>query len=118
MPRVKGGIVTRRRHKRLLKRVKGYWGQRGRTYRRAKETLQRALRYAFRDRRSRKREFRSLWIQRLNAGCRANGMSYSRFVGGLDKAGIELNRQVLSELALHQPAVFAEVVAAARKALA
>jgi large subunit ribosomal protein L20 len=116
--RVKGGVVTRRRHKRLLKRASGYWGQRGNIYRRAKETLQRALKYAFRDRRTRKRNFRALWIQRLNAACRQHDLSYSRFIGGLHKAGVALDRQALSELAIHQPAAFAEVVAVARRALA
>ena len=116
--RVKGGIVTRRRHNRLLKRASGYWGNRGRSYRRAKETLQRAMRYAFRDRRVRKREFRNLWILRLNAACRQHGLSYSRFIGGIHKAGIELNRQILSELAIHQPSIFAEIVVRAKAALA
>jgi large subunit ribosomal protein L20 len=116
--RVKGGFVTRRRHKRLLKRCRGYWGARGRHYKRAKETLFRAMRYAFRDRRSRKREFRSLWIQRLNAACRTYGISYSRFIGGLQKAGVLLDRQSLSELALHQPGVFGEIVSVAKRSLA
>ena len=116
--RVKGGIVTRRRHKRMLKRAKGYWGQRHRVFKRAKETVFRALRFAFRDRRSRKRDFRSLWIQRINAACRLHGTSYSKFMGGLQTAGITLNRQVLAELALREPAVFAEIVAAATRAAA
>jgi large subunit ribosomal protein L20 len=118
MARVKGGIVTRRRHKRLLKRCRGYWGSRGRHYRRAKETLFRALRYAFRDRRSRKRSFRTLWIQRVNAACRSYGLPYSRFIGGLQKAGVALDRQSLSELAIHHPAVFGEIVGVVKQALA
>ncbi len=116
MPRIKGGVVTRRRHKRLLKQAKGYFGSRRTRYRVAKETVIRALKFAYRDRRTRKRDFRRLWIHRINAGCRLNGLSYSSFIHGLKTAGIDLDRKMLSEIALHHPEVFSEIVGKATHA--
>lgn len=116
MPRAKGGYKTRRRHKRLLKLTKGYWGQRKNVFRRAKETLERALVYAYRDRRQRKRDFRRLWQIRINAAARLNGLNYSRFMGGLKKAGIELDRKVLAYLAVNEPETFKKIAEIAKKA--
>lgn len=110
MARVKGGFTTRRRHKRLLKMAKGYFGGRGRLFKTANETVNRALVYAYRDRKARKRDFRRLWIVRINAATRLHGMSYSQFIGGLKKAGIELDRRVLAELAVADPKGFEAVV--------
>ncbi|MBL93501.1 MAG: 50S ribosomal protein L20 [Myxococcales bacterium] len=110
MARVKGGFTTRRRHKRVLKMAKGYFGARGRLFKTASETVDRALVYAYRDRKARKRDFRRLWIVRINAATRLHGMSYSQFMGGLKKAGIELDRRVLAELAVSDPSGFEAVV--------
>ena len=110
MARVKGGFTTRRRHKRVLKMAKGYFGARGRLFKTASETVDRALVYAYRDRKARKRDFRRLWIVRINAATRLHGMSYSQFMGGLKKAGIELDRRVLAELAVSDPGGFEAVV--------
>ena len=109
MTRVKRGVVARRRHKKVLKQAKGYYGARSRVFRVAKQAVIKAGQYAYRDRRNRKRQFRALWIQRINAGARINGMSYSRFVGGLKKAGIEIDRKVLADLAVHEKAAFAAI---------
>ncbi len=117
MPRVKRGYKTRRRHNRILKMAKGYRGAHGRLYRSAVEAVERALCYAYRDRKQRKRAFRRLWITRINAATRLHGMAYSRFINGLSKAGIELDRRVLAELAISDPAAFGDVVAAAKAAL-
>ena len=114
MPRTKGGYKTRRRHKRLLKLTKGYWGQRKNVYRRAKETLERALVYAYRDRKQKKRDFRRLWQIRINAAARLNGINYSRFIGGLKKAGIELDRKVLAYFAINEPEIFSKLVEIAK----
>jgi len=114
MPRAKGGPKTRRRHKKLLKLTKGYWGQRKNVYRRAKETLERALVYAYRDRRQKKRDFRRLWQVRINAAARLHGLSYSKFMGGLKKAGIALDRKVLANLAITEPETFAKLVEIAK----
>ncbi|MGH7319048.1 MAG: 50S ribosomal protein L20 [Candidatus Rokuibacteriota bacterium] len=114
MPRVKGGSKTRQRRKKVLKQAKGYWGGRRRLYRPAAETVTRALAFAYRDRRARKRQFRSLWILRINAGCRALGLSYSAFMNGLRKAGIGLDRKILAELAVSDPGAFARLVETAR----
>jgi large subunit ribosomal protein L20 len=114
MPRAKGGPKTRQRRKKVLKQAKGYWGGRRRLYKSAKDTVTRALSFARRDRRAKKREFRSLWIIRINAGCRALGVSYSTFVNGLKKAGITLDRKILAELAVSDPAGFARLVETAR----
>ncbi|MBO8144189.1 MAG: 50S ribosomal protein L20 [Thermodesulfobacterium sp.] len=114
MPRTKGGFKTRRRHKKLIKLAKGYWGQRKNVFRRAKETVERALVYAYRDRRQKKRDFRRLWQIRINAAARLNGLNYSKFMGGLKKAGIELDRKVLANLAINEPEVFAKLVEIAK----
>lgn len=114
MPRAKGGFKTRRRHKRLLKLTKGYWGQRKNVFRRAKETVERALVYAYRDRKQKKRNFRRLWQIRINAAARLNGLNYSKFMGGLKKAGIELDRKVLANLAINEPEVFSKLVEIAK----
>ncbi len=116
MTRVKRGVVARRRHKKVLKLAKGYYGARSRVFRVAKQAVIKACQYAYRDRRNRKRQFRALWIQRINAGARVNGMSYSRFVGGLKKAGIEIDRKVLADLAVHEKAAFAAIVEKAKAA--
>jgi len=110
MPRIKRGTVTRKRHKKVLSRAKGYWGARNRLFKTAKEAVARALQYAYRDRRVRKRDFRRLWIARINAAARQNGMTYSRFIEGLTKAGIEIDRKVLAEMAVSDQAAFAALV--------
>ena len=112
--RVKRGVAAHRRHKKFLKMAKGYIGAGSRLYRTARERVERALCFAFRDRKQKKRDFRRLWILRINAGSRANGMSYSKFMGGMNKAGIVLNRKVLADLAVREPAVFAQIVQAAK----
>jgi large subunit ribosomal protein L20 len=114
MPRAKGGPKTRQRRNKVLKQAKGYWGGRHRLYRPAAETVTRALAFAYRDRRAKKREFRALWIVRINAGCRALGLPYSTFMNGLKKAGVILDRKVLAELAVDDPAAFARLVETAR----
>ncbi len=118
MPRVTRGPATHSRRKKILKAAKGYRGGRRRFYKTAKETVMRARNYAYRDRRVRKRDFRALWITRINAACRENGMRYSEFVKGLREAGIEINRKMLAAMALEDPAGFAAVVEKARTALA
>lgn len=117
MPRVKRGFKARRRHNRVLKLAKGFRGSHSRLFRSAVEAVHRALCYAYRDRKQRKRAFRRLWIVRINAAVRDHGLNYSRFVNGMKKAGIELDRRVLAELAINEPAAFGDVVAAARAAL-
>jgi large subunit ribosomal protein L20 len=117
MPRVKRGVVARRRHKKILKQAKGYYGARSRVFRVAKQAVTKAGQYAYRDRRAKKRTFRGLWIARINAGARANGLSYSRMINGLKKANIELDRRVLADLAVHDKAAFAAVVEQAKSAL-
>ncbi|MFZ8814027.1 MAG: 50S ribosomal protein L20 [Thermus aquaticus] len=118
MPRAKTGVVRRRRHKKILKLAKGYWGLRSKSFRKARETLFAAGNYAYRDRKARKREFRKLWIVRINAACRQHGLNYSSFMNGLKKAGIELNRKVLADLAVREPQAFAELVERAKAARA
>lgn len=118
MPRAKGGPKTRQRRKKRLKMAKGYWGGRHRLYRTATEAVDRALAYAYRDRRARKREFRRLWIARINAAVRPLGLSYSRFMLGLSRSGIQLNRKVLAEMALQDPEGFARLARTAREAVA
>jgi len=108
--RVKGGVVTRRRHKRLLKRASGFYSANSRAFIHAREKVDRALAYEYRDRRTKKREIRALWIQRINAATRLNGVSYSEFMGALKKAGIELDRKVLSNMAITDAAAFASLV--------
>jgi large subunit ribosomal protein L20 len=115
MSRVKGGVATKKRHKRLLKLTKGYWGQRKNIFRRAKETLMRALRFAYVGRRLKKRDFKSLFITRLNSACRAHGISYSIFINKIKKLNIKLNRKMLSQLAIFEPEAFAKIIALAKK---
>lgn len=118
MPRAKTGVVRRRRHKKILKLAKGYWGLRSKSFRKARETLFAAGNYAHRDRKAKKREFRKLWIVRINAACRQHGLNYSSFMNGLKKAGIELDRKVLADLAVRAPQAFAELVEKAKAARA
>jgi len=115
--RVKTGIVRRRRHKKILKMAKGFYSGRRKHFRKAKEQIERSLVYAFRDRRQKKRDFRRLFIIRINAGARLNGLSYSRLINGLKKANIELDRKILADLAMNNPETFAKVVEAAKAAL-
>lgn len=117
MARVKTGVVRRRRHKKILKLTRGFYSARHKHFRKAKEQLERSLVYAYRDRRRKKRDFRRLWIVRINAACRLNDISYSRFINGLKKAKIELDRKVLADLAMNDAAGFAKVVESVKKAL-
>ncbi len=117
MPRVKTGVVRRRRHKKILKLAKGFYSGRRKHFRKAKEQLERSMYYAFRDRKQKKREFRKLWIIRINAACRLNDISYSRFINGLKKAGIELDRKILADMAMNDANAFSAVVAEAKEAL-
>ena len=110
MARVRSGAVTKARHKKVLKNAKGYVGSKHRLYKRAKEQLMTSRKYAYRDRKNRKRDFRKLWITRINAACRQNEISYSRFIEGLTKAGVEINRKMLSEIAINDSKMFAEFV--------
>ena len=118
MARVKGAVTAKKRHKATLERAKGYYGNKSRSYRAANEQVMHSLNYAFRDRRAKKGEFRQLWIQRINAACRLNGTTYSRFIAGLKVAGIEVDRKVLSDLAITDPAAFTALVEAADAASA
>ena len=117
MARVKNGAVTKARHKKVLKAAKGYFGSKHRLYKSAKEQLMHSGQYAFRDRKQKKRDFRKLWITRINAACRQNEISYSRFINGLSKAGVEVNRKMLSEIAINDPKAFTELVNVAKKGL-
>ena len=117
MARVKNGATTKARHKKVLKAAKGYFGSKHRLYKTAKEQLMHSGQYAFRDRRQKKREFRKLWITRINAACRENEISYSKFIDGLNKAGVEVNRKMLSEIAINEPKAFAELVKTAKAGL-
>ncbi len=117
MARVKRGVTKTKRHKKVLKQAKGYYGNKSRSFRAANEQLLHSGQYAFRDRRAKKGEFRRLWIQRINAACRQNDMSYSRFIAGLNAAGIEVDRKILADLAVHDPAAFSALVAQAKAAL-
>lgn len=118
MPRIKRGVTARARHKKVLKQARGYRGARSRTFRSANQAVNRAGQYAYRDRRQRKRQFRALWVARINAAARENGLSYSRFINGLGKAAIELDRKILAELAVNDKVAFAELAARAKTALA
>ncbi len=118
MARVKRGVTAHARHKKVLDLAKGYRGRGSKAYRVALEKVEKGLRYAYRDRRNKKREFRSLWIQRINAGARLHDLTYSRFMDGLHKAGIEVDRKVLSDIAAQEPESFALLVEQAKKALA
>lgn len=115
MSRVKGGIVTRRRHNKILKLAKGYRGSNSRRFRAANQQILKSLSYAYRDRRVKKREFRKLWIARINAAARMNGISYSTFINGLKKAGVQINRKILAEMALHDDQSFKELVGVAKE---
>ena len=117
MARVKRGVHARKKHRAIMEKAKGYYGDRSRTFRSANEAVLHAGQYAFRDRRAKKGEFRSLWIQRINAGCRQHDLSYSRFIAGLDKAGIAVDRKVLADLAVNDAATFAKLVATSKAAL-
>jgi len=114
MARVRNGVVTHRRHKKILKEARGYFGSKHREFKSAKEQLMHAGQYAYRDRRQKKREFRKLWIVRINAACRENEISYSRFIEGLNKAGIEVNRKMLSEIAINDKEAFKKLVEVAK----
>jgi len=120
MPRVKGGAASIARHKKVLKAAKGYYGARSRTFRTATQAVDKAMEYATRDRKRRKRTFRALWIQRINAAVRAHdaSLTYSRFIDGLAKSGVEVDRKMLAELAVNEPAAFGAIVDKARAALA
>jgi large subunit ribosomal protein L20 len=115
VPRVKGGTITRRRHKKVIKLTKGMYGSRSTLYRRANEAMLKSLWYAYRDRRTRKRDLRRLWIARINAAARLNGTTYSRLIYDLKKSGIGLNRKILADLAVRDPKAFSEVVKTAAK---
>ena len=117
MARVKRGVTAHAKHKKVLKAAKGYYGRRKNTIRIAKQAVEKAMQYAYRDRKNRKRTFRALWIQRLNAAVREHGLTYSRFIDGLAKAGIEVDRKVLSDIAIREPEAFASIVAQAKAAL-
>ena len=110
MARTKRGVTSRARHKKVFKAVKGQWGRRKNTIRIARQAMEKALQYAYRDRRAKKREFRSLWIQRINAGVRSEGLTYSRFIDGLNKSKIKLDRKVLADLAYNNPEAFKSLV--------
>ncbi|MDP4766155.1 50S ribosomal protein L20 [Reinekea sp.] len=118
MPRVKRGVQAHNRHKKILKLAKGYYGARSRVYRVAKQAVTKAGQYAYRDRKAKKRMFRGLWIQRINAAARECGMSYSRMIHGLDLAGVEIDRRVLADLAMHEKAAFAVLAEKAKEAIA
>ena len=117
MARVKRGVTTHARHKKVLRLAKGYRGRGSTAYRVAIERVEKALQYAYRDRRNRKRDFRALWIQRINAGAREHGLTYSQFMHGIKLAGLELDRKVLSDIAIREPEAFEAIAAAARAAL-
>ncbi|WP_310618620.1 50S ribosomal protein L20 [Flexibacterium corallicola] len=117
MSRVKRGVTAHARHKKVIKAAKGYYGRRKNTIRTAKQAVEKAAQYAYRDRKARKRNFRSLWIQRINAATREHGMTYGRFIDGLNKAGIEVDRKVLSDIAIHQPEAFKALVEKAQAAI-
>ena len=117
MARVKRGTIARARHKKVLKQAKGYYGARSRVYRVAVQAVTKAGQYAYRDRRQRKRQFRQLWIARINAGARQNGLSYSKFINGLKKAAVEIDRKVLADLAVNEKAAFAALVEKAKSSL-
>jgi len=117
MARVKRGVTSHAKHKKVLKAVKGQWGRRKNTIRVAKQAMEKAMQYAYRDRRNKKRDFKSLWIQRINAGVRAEGLTYSKFINGLNKSGIKLDRKILAEIAYDNPEAFKTIVKKAQSAL-
>ena len=117
MARTKRGVVSKAKHKKVLKSVKGQWGRRKNTIRVARQAMEKAMQYAYRDRRNKKRDFKSLWIQRINAGVRAEGLTYSKFIHGLSKSGIKLDRKILAEIAYDNPEAFKTIVKKAQSAL-
>ena len=117
MARVKRGVTSHAKHKKVLKAVKGQWGRRKNTIRVARQAMEKAMQYAYRDRRAKKREFRSLWIQRINAGVRAEGLTYSKFISGLNKSGIKIDRKILAQIAYDNPEAFKTIVKKAQAAL-
>ena len=117
MARVKRGVTAHAKHKKVLKAAKGFYGRRKNTIRTAKAAVDKSLQYAYRDRKARKRNFRALWVQRINAATREHGLTYGRFIDGLNKAGIEIDRKVMSDMAIHEPQAFAALVAKAKVAL-
>ena len=117
MARVKRGVTSHAKHKKILKAVKGQWGRRKNTIRVARQAMEKAMQYAYRDRRNKKRDFKSLWIQRINAGVRAEGLTYSKFINGLNKSGIKLDRKILAEIAYDNPEAFKTIVKKAQTAL-
>ena len=117
MSRVKRGKTCHAKHKKVLKAVKGQWGRRKNTIRIARQAMEKAMQYAYRDRRNKKRDFKSLWIQRINAGVRAEGLTYSKFINGLNKSGIKLDRKILAEIAYDNPEAFKTIVKKAQSAL-
>jgi large subunit ribosomal protein L20 len=117
MARVKRGVTSHAKHKKVLKAVKGQWGRRKNTIRVARQAMEKAMQYAYRDRRTKKRDFKSLWIQRINAGVRAEGLNYSKFINGLNKSGIKLDRKILAEIAYDNPEAFKTIVKKAQSAL-
>jgi large subunit ribosomal protein L20 len=117
MARVKRAVGAKKKRRQILERAKGYYGNKSRSVRAANEQVMRSGQYAFRDRRAKKGEFRSLWIQRINAGCRQNGFTYSRLIDGLNKAGVQVDRKILADLAVNDPAAFTKLVETARGAL-
>ncbi len=117
MARVKRGVTSHAKHKKVLKAVKGQWGRRKNTIRVARQAMEKSMQYAYRDRRAKKREFKSLWIQRINAGVRAEGLTYSKFINGLSKSGIKLDRKILAEIAYDNPEAFKTIVKKAQAAL-
>ena len=117
MARVKRGVTSHAKHKKVLKAVKGQWGRRKNTIRVARQAMEKAMQYAYRDRRNKKREFKSLWIQRINAGVRSEGLTYSKFINGLSKSGIKLDRKILAEIAYDNPEAFKTIVKKAQSAL-
>ncbi|MEX0954789.1 MAG: 50S ribosomal protein L20 [Rhizobiaceae bacterium] len=118
MARVKRGVTSHAKHKKVLGQAKGFYGRRKNTIRTAKQAVEKSMQYAYRDRKNRKRNFRALWIQRINAAAREHGLTYGRLIDGLNKAGIEIDRKVLSDMAIHEPQAFAAVVAKSKDALA
>ncbi len=117
MARVKRGVTSHAKHKKVLKAVKGQWGRRKNTIRVARQAMEKAMQYAYRDRRNKKRDFKSLWIQRINAGVRAEGLTYSKFINGLAKSGIKIDRKILAEIAYDNPEAFKTIVKKAQAAL-
>ena len=117
MARVKRGVTSRAKHKKVFKAVKGQWGRRKNTIRIARQAMEKAMQYAYRDRRNKKREFKSLWVQRINAGVRLEGLTYSKFINGLNKSGIKIDRKILAEIAYDNPEAFKTIVKKAQSAL-